>query len=204
MQFKSISLAIVFGAAVGFATHASAQGPSLGDIYVGGTLGATFIAPKGLEVDSDKTGDARVSGGLFAGVHVGALPIGSGWPLALEASYQDIARHRLTYKTSNGGRSELTASGRSASLAVKVDVPITERFALYGKLGVAHNKVEGSTPDGQPGIRIDGSKTSPLTAFGLQYRFDAPVTLRAELTNFGKSSGNSSAGGLSVGAAFRF
>ena len=90
------------------------------------------------------------------------------------------------------------------TLALKLDAPITERFGLYGKLGVAHNKVDGSTPAGQPVINIDGSKNGLLTAFGLQYRFDAPVTLRAELTNFGKSSAKSDAGGLSVGLAYRF
>jgi OOP family OmpA-OmpF porin len=205
MQAKSIPLVIAFAAAAaGISAPAAAKGPEAGDIYAGVTLGGVAIVPKGLNVDSDKRAEGRLSGGLFVGAQIGALPIGSGWPLAVEASHQNIARHKVTYKTANGARSELTASGSSTSLALKLDAPITERFALYGKLGVARNKVDGSTPAGQPVIDIDGSKNGLLTALGLQYRFDAPVTLRGELTNFGKSSAKSSAGGLSVSLAYRF
>jgi OOP family OmpA-OmpF porin len=205
MQAKSIPLVIAFAAAAaGLSAPATAKGPEVGDIYAGVTLGVAAIAPKGLELDVDKRAEGRLSGGLFVGAHIGALPIGSGWPLAVELGYQNIARHKATYKTASGARSELTASGSSTTLALKLDAPITERFGLYGKLGVAHNKVDGSTPAGQPVIDIDGSKNGLLTAFGLQYRFDAPVTLRAELTNFGKSSAKSDAGGLSVGLAYRF
>lgn len=205
MQAKSIPLVIAFAAtAAGFSAAAAAKGPEVGDIYAGVTLGVSAIAPKGLELDADGRAEARFSGGLFVGAQIGSLPIGSGWPLALEASYQNIARHKVTYKTASGARSDLTASGSSTALALKLDAPITERFSLYGKLGVAHNKVDGSTPAGQPVIDIDGSKNGLLTAFGLQYRFDAPVTLRAELTGFGKSSARSDAGGISVGLAYRF
>lgn len=205
MQAKSIPVLIAFAAAAaGLSAPAAAKGPEVGDIYAGVTLGVAAIAPKGLDIDSDRRAEGRISGGLFVGTQIGSLPIGSGWPLAVEASYQDIARHKITYKTASGAPSELTASGSSMSLALKLDAPITERFGLYGKLGVARNKVDGSTPAGQPVIDIDGSKNGLLTAFGLQYRFDAPLTLRAELTNFGNSSAKSSAGGLSVGLAYRF
>lgn len=205
MQARSIPVLIAFAAAaVGLGAPAAAKGPAVGDVYAGITLGASAIVPKNLDLDSDKRAEGRSSGGLFLGAHIGALPIGSGWPLAVEASYQDIARHKATYKTANGGRSELTASGSSIALALKLDAPVTERFGLYGKLGVARNKVDGSTPTGQPVIDIDGSRNGLLTAFGLQYRFDAPVTLRAELTNFGNSSAKSRAGGISLGLAYRF
>ncbi len=205
MQVKSIPLVIALAAsAVAVSAPAAAKGPEVGDIYAGVTLGAAAIVPKNLDLDRDKRTEGRLSGGLFLGAQIGALPIGSGWPLAVEASYQNIARHKATYKTASGARSELTASGSSVSLALKLDAPITERFALYGKLGVARNKVDGSTPAGQPVIDIDGSKNGLLTAFGLQYRFDAPITLRGELTNFGNSSAKSNAGGLSVGLAYRF
>lgn len=205
MQAKSIPVLIAFAAAAaGLSAPAAAKGPKVGDVYAGVTLGASAIVPKGLELDSDKRAEGRLSGGLFVGAQIGALPIGSGWPLAVEASYQDIARHKVTYKTAGGGRSELTARGSSTSLALKLDAPITERFGLYGKLGVARNRVDGSTPAGQPVIDIDGSRNGLLTAFGLQYRFDAPITLRGELTNFGNSSAKSRAGGFSVGLAYRF
>ena len=205
MQVKSIPLVIALAAsAVAVSAPAAAKGPEVGDIYAGVTLGAAAIVPKNLDLDRDKRTEGRLSGGLFLGAQIGALPIGSGWPLAVEASYQDIARHKVTYKTAGGGRSELTASGSSTSLALKLDAPITERFGLYGKLGVARNKVDGSTPAGQPVIDVDGSRNGLLTAFGLQYRFDAPITLRGELTNFGNSSAKSKAGGFSIGLAYRF
>ena len=205
MQPNSIPLVITLAAAAaGLSAPAAAKGPVVGDIYAGATLGAAAIAPKDLALDSDKSAEGRFSGGLFVGTTIETLPIGGGWPLALEAGYQNIARHKVTYKTTSGARSELTAQGSSTTLALKLDAPITERFALYGKLGLAYNRVDGSTPGGQPVIDIDGSKTGLMTALGLQYRFDSPVTLRGEFTNFGKSSAKSNAGGISVGLAYRF
>jgi OOP family OmpA-OmpF porin len=205
MTTRSLPLFIaIAAAATGLSAPAVAKGPEVGDIYAVVTLGVSVIAPKGLEVDSSKDAEGRFSSGLFVGTNIGALPVGDGWPLAVEASYQTIGRHTVRYKMAGGSVTDLTARGHSTTLALKVDAPITERFGLYGKLGLARNRVDGSTPAGQTAIDVDGSRTGLLTAVGMQYRFDAPVTLRAELTNFGKSSAKSKAGGVSVGLAYRF
>jgi OmpA-OmpF porin, OOP family len=195
---KAVTLAF---AAIGFTTAAHAAGPS--DFYAGGTLGVNVIKARDFDVDKDRDGDGRLSGGLFAGVRLGAVPLGSGLPVYAEFGYQDIARHKLTYKVP-GGTSDLNASGHSLYLAGKLDVPLTDNFSLYGKLGVARNTVKGTTPAGQTPINIDGSKTSALFGFGVQYSFDSGVVLRTELTDFGRSSANSRAAGLNFGVAYRF
>jgi hypothetical protein len=82
MQAKSIPLVIAFAAAAaGISAPAAAKGPEAGDIYAGVTLGVAAIAPKGLNVDSDKRAEGRLSGGLFVGAQIGALFGGAGAPI---------------------------------------------------------------------------------------------------------------------------
>ena len=78
MQAKSIPVLIAFAAAAAsLSVPAAAKGPEVGDVYAGITLGASAIVPKGLELDSDKRAEGRLSGGLFVGAQIGALPIGA-------------------------------------------------------------------------------------------------------------------------------
>lgn len=201
LRVIGLNAATLAVAAIGFASAVHAAEPT--NYYVGGTVGGTVVKARDFDIDDDKDGDGRLSAGLFGGLRLAALPIGRGWPVYAELGYQDIARHKLNYKVA-GGTSELTASGHSLYLAAKVDVPLTDNFSLYGKLGVARNTVHGTTPAGQVPINIDGSKTSPLVGFGVQYSFDSGVSLRTELTDFGRSSSNSRAAGLNFGVAYRF
>jgi len=204
MQTVSRTLKAAIAASILFRSTGAALAASEADFYAGGSLGFGAIAPDNLKVDRKyDNADAKLSAGFFVGGRLGALPVSSGWQLWLEAGVQDIARHRIRYDTA-AGKSELTASGRTAYLAAKVDIPLTERFALYGKLGAARNRVSASVPAGQPPIDIAGSKTGVLTGFGAQYAFDNGITLRGEITGLGKSSKNSSAGVLNFAAAYRF
>lgn len=185
-------------------TGAAAQGVPERNFYVGTSIGAMLIRPEGVsETDSNRTASGRASPGVFVGARVGALPIGEGWPVFVELGYQDIARHTVPYKTRNG-TSELTASGHSAYAAGKVHFWTPGNFALYGKLGIAQSSVKGSTPAGQPAIPISGNGTSLLWGVGGQYDLDGGLSLRIELTSLGETSAKSSAGGLSLGLAYRF
>jgi len=203
---KKVSIPRSLAAACGLAVMAlagAAHAADERDFYVGATLGAAAIGAKDLTVDNSRDGSGRLSAGLFGGVRIGGLPIGQGWPLYAELGYQEIAESKVFYKVGNG-TTELKAKGSSIYLAAKLDAPLTERFSLYGKLGAARNKADGSTPAGQAPINIDGSKTSPLVGLGMQYAFDIGLTLRGELTSLGKASKNSEAAAVNVALAYRF
>ena len=182
---------------------AAAQAAPERDFYVGTTIGATAIKPDDHDAKTSQNAEARASLGLFAGARLGALPIGDGWPVYAEVGWQDIARHKVTYHVP-GGSSELTARGHTAYAAAKMSVLNTGNFSLYGKLGVARSSVTASTPAGQPPIPISGSHTGLLVGFGAQYDFDNRISLRGELTSFGKTSAKSTGAGLSMGVAYRF
>jgi OOP family OmpA-OmpF porin len=173
------------------------------DFYVGASLGAAAVVPDGASADTGRRGSGLASPGLFAGARLGTLPIVDGWPVHAELGYQNVARHTLGYRVANSS-TDLTARGHSLYAAVKVDAPLTAQFSLYGKLGLARNSVDGSTPAGQPVIDIKGSHSGLLTAFGVQYAFANNLTLRGELASYGKSSANSKLATANVGLAYRF
>ena len=182
---------------------AKAQAPAETDFYVGTSIGAAFIAPDDYKAKKSQNAEVRPSASLFAGARVGSLPLGGGLPVFVEVGYQDIARHKVSYQVANG-TSDLTARGHSTYAAVKVHFWNPGDFSLYGKLGLARNSVTASTLSGQPAIPISGNGTGLLVGFGGQYDFDSRVSLRGELTNYGKSSSKSSAGGLALGVTYRF
>ena len=186
------------------ASGAQAQADASKNFYIGSTLGVAAVGADKFDFDSDRAvRDQRPSAGLFAGARLGQLPIGAGLPVFAEAGYQQIARHTVRYKAA-GGTTDLTTRGHSLYLAGKLDIPITAGFALYGKLGVAHNKVDGSTPAGRPAIDIDGSRTSALVGFGAQYHFDNGLMLRGELASLGQTSKNSKGSAATFGVAYAF
>lgn len=173
-------------------------------IYAGVSVGGMLIQPDGFnDTDESKAARIRASLGVYAGMRVGALPIAKGMPVYAEVGYQDIGRHSVPYKVP-GGTSELTAKGHSVYAAAKVHAWTPGKFSLYVKLGVAHSSVNGSTPPGQTAIPINGRSTGLLWGVGAQYDFDSRLSLRAELVDFGDTSSNSSAGGVSAGLAYRF
>lgn len=182
---------------------ATAQAAPERDFYVGTTIGGTVIKPDDFDAKTSQNAEARASLGLFAGARLGAVPIGDGWPVFAEVGWQDIGRHKVSYHVP-GGSSELTARGHSAYAAAKMAVFNTGNFSLYGKLGVARNSVKASTPAGQTPIPISGSHTGLLAGFGAQYDFDNRISLRGELTSFGKTSSKSTGAGLSLGVGYRF
>jgi len=173
------------------------------DVYVGTTAGVVVVKPDHHDIDRHRDGDGRLSPGLFVGLKLGALPIGSGMPVAVEAGYQHIARHRLGYKV-DGQAVDLTAHGHSSYVAAKVDFLSFGGLSFYGRLGLARNSVGGSTPAGGPALDIGGSHTGALLGLGLQYAFNDQWSLRGEVTSYGKSSRNSEARGLGVGVAYAF
>jgi opacity protein-like surface antigen len=203
-KFSQLAPLTLVAALLVAAATAKAQPTEGKDFYVGTSLGATAVKAKGLDVDNNGRATARASAGLFAGARLGSLPVGAGLPVYVEAGYQGIGRHQVPYKMAGGGVSDLTIRGHSLYLASKVDLPLSEQFAVYGKLGVSRNTVDGSTPAQQAPIAIDGSRTSALVGVGAQYRLVSGLILRAEFTSLGKTSRNSDGAAASVGVAYAF
>lgn len=184
--------------------EAVAQSAPSRDFYVGAALGALAVQPDGVGgTDDARTSSARASLGMFAGARVTSIPIGDGWPVYAEIGFQEIARHTVPYKT-RSGTSDLTASGQSVFAAAKVHFWTPGNLSLYGKLGVAHTSIKGSTRPGQTAIPVAGDGVGALWGFGAQYDFSGGVSLRAELIGLEDTSPRSSAGGLTVGLAYRF
>lgn len=174
-----------------------------GRFYIGLTAGVAAAVAKDYDTDRNETGSGRPSAGVFAGLVLAELPAGKGLPLALELGYQDIASHTIPYRV-GGGTTDLTASGHSTYLALKLGVPLTERVALYGRLGAARNVVDGSTPAGQTPIDIDGRRTGVLTGFGAEFHPTPTLHVRVEVTSFGRGSDQARVGGISAGVAVSF
>lgn len=186
-----------------FAAHSPARAVDGPRVYVGLTAGVAATIAKDFDTDRNETGSGRPSAGVFAGLRLFDLPVGKGWPVAVELGYQDISSHTIPYRA-GGGTTDLTARGRSSYAALKVSAPLSERVALYGRVGPARNVVDGNTPAGQTPINIDGRRTGVLSGFGAEFQLMPNLLLRAEATSFGRASANSRAGGLSAGVAFGF
>lgn len=192
-----VALALA-GAAVGAARAADRQP----DSYVGISLGAGVVVPRG--VSGGEASTDRLSPGLFIGTRIGGLPVGSStWPLSAEVGHQRIAWSDVSYAVGTG-RADLRTRGFATYAAVKLDAPINDAFAVYGKLGLSRNHADGSVPAGQTAVDIDGSRTGLMSALGVQYHLTPEFTLRTELVSYGKASANARAGGAQVGLGYRF
>lgn len=200
LQFRPIRIAALAALGASALTVHAQEAPR---VYFGLTAGVAAAVAKDYDTDKNETGSGRPSAGVFAGVRLFDLPVGKGWPVGVEVGYQDISSHTIPYRIA-GGTTDLTARGHSTYAGLKVSAPLTERVALYGRLGASRNVVDGNTPAGQTPIDIDGRRTGVLSGFGAEFQLMPNLMLRAEATSFGRGSANSRVGGLSAGVAVGF
>lgn len=200
LQFRPIRIAALAALGAAALTVHAQESPR---VYFGLTAGVAAAIAKDYDTDRNETGSGRPSAGVFAGVRLFDLPVGKGWPVGVEVGYQDISSHTIPYRIA-GGTTDLTARGHSTYAALKLSAPLTERVALYGRLGASRNVVDGNTPAGQTPIDIDGRRTGVLSGFGAEFQLMPNLMLRAEATSFGRGSANSRVGGLSAGVAVGF
>ena len=138
--------------------------------------------------------------------------IGAGYQfnenVGAEISYADYGSNSASGIVSGTPVSaSLKATGFEA--AVVGAWPVTESFALTGKLGVANTKVKGEGAGG--GYKVNTSATSTTAAFGVGLRYDLSnsIALRAQYEDFGKvgdeaSTGKSKLNLWSLGVTFGF
>jgi predicted porin len=95
-------------------------------------------------------------------------------------------------------------------IAAVATYPITENFAVMGKLGVFRSDEDGSiTAAGVSGGGSD-DETGPIYGIGIKYSFNENVSLRGEIERFtgmGNSAGNTEDSNVNlytVGLAYKF
>jgi OOP family OmpA-OmpF porin len=117
----------------------------------------------------------KTSGKVFGG-----YDFNNTW--GVEAGYTDFRKSDYSYKlgaqTVNG-----QSEGHSTYLAGKVTAPINDQISLFGKLGVADNKVSLKN---DPFFKGD-SKTELYAGVGGQYNLNQKVALTLEYERYGKS-----------------
>jgi OmpA-OmpF porin, OOP family len=105
--------------------------------------------------------------------------------------------------TSNGVSVKQTVSGRSLYVAGTARYPISESFALTGKLGISFGKATGTNVL-TASDNLIGSKRYLMGGFGGEYRLNRNVALTADYEAYGKLSNKASADAFTLGARFSF
>ncbi|RSZ60144.1 outer membrane beta-barrel protein [Massilia atriviolacea] len=116
----------------------------------------------------------------------------------IEAGYADLGE----IESVNAG---LSAKGRSFYVAGTATLPLGEKFALTGKLGIAKNRSKFNMPDGD----VKHKKTDALISVGATYAITKTIGAFVEFENYG-NMGQPSGGAslkvrvLSTGMRFSF
>lgn len=174
-------LAICCAMAAAFvAVPASAQG------YVGFGVGSSKISGA----------DGTSAGLTYSGGNAnrGSVKIYGGFQITptwgAEAQYSDLGSRDITI---TGGAVPVRDSIRASqySLAGTGTLPLSQSFALIGKVGVSQNRIKGA---------VNENKSDLLLGVGVSYSINPKLAVRAEYEDFGKISKNSGPGGGSIRA----
>jgi OmpA-OmpF porin, OOP family len=115
----------------------------------------------------------------------------------VEAQYTDLGNRDFTVRDSTGG---LVGSGKvkasQYSIAGTGTLPLSQSFALIGKLGVSNNRGSVSFP----GVSSSGNKSDVLVGVGVSYSINPKLAVRLEYEDFGKFSSNGGFAGTSIRA----
>lgn len=117
----------------------------------------------------------KSSGKIFGGVEFDRM-----W--GVEAGYTDYRSFGRNY-TIAGVPGRVEMDGYGVYLAGKATAPLTDRFELFGKLGLVHNRMNASGST----MFADDSDTDPYFGVGAQYNLNEKVALTLEYERYGKS-----------------
>jgi opacity protein-like surface antigen len=208
---SAAGLALLAALAVAPAAHAQQAAPAGGfDGYVGLTYGVAFGDLIDYDICTVNVGcsdNASGAAGIFAGVRAWTVPLFGGLPLYAEAGWQDFGKMKGAYYSSPPGSGIFyaTTSGNAFYAAAKLEVPISEKFSFFGRLGLAQTKVDvvGGVGAGTRLQGLGGSSTELMLGLGWQYRFSPNWSVRADTTVFGGPRGTFAAAG-NLGVAYHF
>jgi opacity protein-like surface antigen len=172
MHMKKIIFALIAAATA----MSAAQAQQLPRAYVGVGVATADSSDTVPGATSSNSGSYKANGKLFAGYEFNQT-----W--GAELGYTDFRSQGQDF-TLNGVNGHAESKGHSVYLAAKATAPISDRVAVFGKLGVADNIRELRTNEGT--LNQNASKTEGYAAVGLQYNINQQVALTAEYERYGK------------------
>lgn len=192
--------------------------------YVVASIGETNIASSSMRSDNDRIVSANLKGTINPAApafgssqsykkHGAKLQLGYQFDpnFAVEGGYVDLgkANYLASYNinpvlvpwgTTNLGRvttREARLSGWNLS-GVGI-LPITDRFALFGKLGAMRNQVKTSDGGaGYPSGGINQYKWKPTYGVGGKFAINQNFSVRAELDRYGEMGDTNTTGSMDV------
>jgi OOP family OmpA-OmpF porin len=109
---------------------------------------------------------------------------------AVEFGAADLGDYSIDLSDAFGSAIRGTYEISGVKTAVVASWPLTERFSVYGKLGISSTKVEYEGSHAVLGtpvpIRADERRNSLLAGFGAQYMIWQHLGVRAEFENWGE------------------
>lgn len=168
MKMKSsITLALILSGFAGMSAAHAAE--AVGGWYLGGSVGAATT-----------DGSTNISGLAMTDKTDIALSLRGGYRLhanwAVEAGYADLGKSK--YRQT--GFPDGTIKTNLWHVDAVGILPLADKFAVFGKLGVAQMNYEDSG--------YKENKTTPHLGLGVSYALTPAVALRAEYDDYGKAS----------------
>lgn len=95
---------------------------------------------------------------------------------ALEASYFDLG----DFSASHPALGSASVGARGVGLDLVTTLPLTQRFAVLGRVGVTRQRLEGEVN----GFRDHDNKTNPKAGIGFQYKLTENLAARGEFETY--------------------
>ena len=164
-----------------------------GEFYIGGKAGVTKLnmtCSNGFSsCDDDDFGS-----GIYAGYQI------KNW-IAVEGGYNYLGNFDATYQSQN----KLDATIQDIDLGIKADYGLTEKFALYGKIGTAYSMVKKSIENGVTSNSEEKeSDFSLMLATGIDYRLNRSWNTRLSYEYINNIYGSTDLHFVSLGIDYRF
>jgi len=192
LKTSAISLAIV---AVSSANVNAAELSDQAGPYIGASSGLSEFQTHDFGLRTTDDEEFGAAGKVYAGYRFNRR-------FGVEAGFARLGTLSETVQL-GGSRVEQKARGRSLYAAATGRMPLSESFALTGKLGVSYGKVSGTNllPAANS---LMGTTRSLLVNVGAEYRFTPNVAFTVEFDRFGKLSDRVSANLVSTGVRYDF
>jgi OmpA-OmpF porin, OOP family len=181
-------------AAMVFAGSAAAQ------LYV--FAGAGAGNPKFDEEDFGFPGVPRRADSTDTSYHLGiGYRLTRNW--AAEVGYADLGNYSIYHEDFLGNWLDQRWEAKGWKVAGLGIYPFTDRFSIYGKLGVAATKVKSDFVFNVGGTITAGTgekrRTSMLAGFGAQYNIFRHLAVRAEYESWGEIGNEADTGRAKMG-----
>ncbi|HEX9171986.1 MAG TPA: porin family protein [Telluria sp.] len=172
---KKLIFALIAGTAAMGAAQAQSQMFQRPYVGIGmATADQEGSVPGATNADSD---GYKANAKVFGGVAINDM-------FGVEVGHTDFREADVDY-TFNGARGRATTDGRATYIAGTASMPVAERVAVFGKLGVAHTK--GKLRASDPVLNRSESDNELYAAVGAEYKLNQKVALTAEYERYGKS-----------------